>query len=124
MKTSFVLTIIAVFVIGGLVFPPSITANKTEKAEFKVFGKCGMCKARIEKAARTDGVISAVWTESTQILRLEYDPMTITLATIHKNIAKVGHDTELEKADDAVYDKLPECCKYERPRHQKDQQKQ
>jgi mercuric ion binding protein len=29
-------------------------------------------------------------------------------------IAAVGYDTEMHKAKDEVYNKLPECCKYDR----------
>ena len=31
-------------------------------------------------------------------------------------IAKVEHDTDMHKATDEVYDNLPGCCKYERPK--------
>jgi len=27
-------------------------------------------------------------------------------------VALVGHDTDLFKAEDSVYEKLPACCKY------------
>ncbi len=49
-------------------------------------------------------------------------PNIIKVETIHKNVAKVGHDTELEKADDNIYNKLPRCCQYVRPKKQKDHQ--
>jgi hypothetical protein len=29
-------------------------------------------------------------------------------------IANAGHDTEMHKATDEAYNKLPGCCKYER----------
>jgi len=45
---------------------------------------------------------------------VEYLPSKIKVETIHKNIAKAGRDTDKEKADDAVYNKLPACCKYEK----------
>ena len=39
--------------------------SKTE--EFKVFGNCGMCKSRIEKAAKAvDGVSMAEWDKKTK----------------------------------------------------------
>jgi Cu(I)/Ag(I) efflux system membrane fusion protein len=31
---------------------------------------------------------------------------------IQKAIANAGHDTEKIKAEDKVYNTLPECCKY------------
>lgn len=88
--------------------------EKSSTAEFKVYGNCGMCKTRIEKAAKVEGVVSAQWDIKSKMIKVEYFPSKIALETIHKNIAKVGHDTDKVKADDAVYNKLPECCRYER----------
>lgn len=73
-----------------------------------------MCKTRIEQAAKVQGVSSATWDEKTKILKVEFYSSKISLDAIHKNIAKAGHDTEKERADDAVYNKLPACCKYQR----------
>ena len=85
---------------------------KTES--IKVMGNCGMCKARIEKAAKMDGVSKAEWNDDTQMLTLVYDPSKVKSDDVQKKIAAVGHDTETFKADIKVYDKLPGCCKYER----------
>lgn len=112
MKTTILITILAL--VFGSGYAQSGGSNQLTTSEFKVFGECGMCKTRIEKAAKVDGVISAEWNESTKILKVVYQPSKITIETIHKNIAKVGHDTELEKADDGIYNKLPSCCKYDR----------
>lgn len=112
MKTTILISIFA-FLFGG-VYSQTGNQNQTIKAEFKVLGECGMCKTRIEKAAKTDGVTSAVWDIKTKVLKVEYLSSKIKVDTIHKNIAKAGHDTEKEKADNGVYDKLPACCKYER----------
>jgi membrane fusion protein, copper/silver efflux system len=92
----------------------SVTNDKnTVHATFKVAGLCEMCKDRIEKAAMSvDGVSNAVWDMSKKDLNLDFDNKKTTLAAIHKVIAKAGHDTELFKADDAVYNALPECCLY------------
>jgi hypothetical protein len=38
----------------------------------------------------------------------------VKLYEIHKAIAKVGYDTEMEKADDEVYNNLQGCCQYTR----------
>jgi len=89
------------------------TSNlKTES--FKVAGSCGMCKTRIEKAAKVDGVSKAEWDSEKQLLTVTYNPEKIKIDDIQKKIAAVGHDTEKFKAEDKVYDKLPGCCKYER----------
>lgn len=85
-------------------------ATKTES--FKVAGKCGMCKARIEKAAKVEGVTKAEWDSEKQLLTLTYDPSKVNVDDIEKKVAAVGHDTDKYKADNKVYDKLPGCCKY------------
>jgi periplasmic mercuric ion binding protein len=85
---------------------------KTET--IKVYGNCGMCKTRIEKAAKVEGVNKAEWSDETKLLTLVYNPSKITSDDVQKKISAVGHDTEKYKADEKVYNGLPECCKYER----------
>jgi len=87
-------------------------ATKTES--FKVAGNCGMCKARIEKAAKVEGVTKSEWDSDKQLLTVTYNPEKVKIDEIQKKVAAVGHDTEKFKADAKVYDKLPGCCKYER----------
>lgn len=90
-----------------------MTQSSMVQDSFRVSGLCGMCKDRIEKTAKElSGVMSAVWDAETQMLKIGYHPNEITLRTIHKAIAAVGHDTELEKAPDEVYKALPACCLY------------
>jgi mercuric ion binding protein len=83
-------------------------------ASIKVWGNCDLCKARIENAAKVDGVSKAEWNAETKELTLEYNPSVVQNIDIQKKIAAVGHDTEIFKADDNAYDKLPGCCKYSR----------
>jgi periplasmic mercuric ion binding protein len=112
MKKIIQITFIALFSLGGF---SSLKAadNKTEK--FKVYGNCGMCKARIEKAAKSvDGVSKAEWDKVSKIIEVTFDSTKTDVHKIHMAIAKVGHDTEMHKAKKEVYEKLPECCKYER----------
>ena len=93
------------------------TLNSRTKSEtFKVYGECGMCKKRIEKAATTvEGVQSVSWNEDTQMLTLKYDLFKKeAVENVQKKIASVGHDTEKYKADDAAYANLPTCCHYQR----------
>ena len=80
----------------------------------KVSGNCGMCKSRIEKAARINGVKTVEWNEESKMLVVSYDTHAVTLDEIQKKVAAVGHDTEKYRAEDAVYKKLPGCCRYER----------
>lgn len=96
----------------GNLHAQSVT-SKTE--DFKVYGNCGMCESRIEKAAKSlDGVQSADWDQETKMIQVKYDPSKVEVMDIHKAIAKVGHDTDKVKSEDKTYDKLPACCHYER----------
>ena len=87
-------------------------AQTDSSASFKVFGNCIQCKQRIEKALKTNGVESADWNITSKILDVVYDPSKIKIQQIKDRIVKAGHDLETQKADDAVYNKLPECCRY------------
>lgn len=89
-------------------------AQAKQTDSFKVYGNCEMCKERIEEAAAVPGVRTAVWDVKTKQLKVSYDPAKIKNGTIQQKIAAAGHDTEKQKAPDAVYNKLPECCQYER----------
>ncbi len=86
----------------------------TKTETIKVWGNCNMCKARIEKAAKVEGVSKSKWDKETKILKLVYDPSKANSDDIQKKIAAVGHDTEKFTADDNAYKSLPACCHYDR----------
>jgi periplasmic mercuric ion binding protein len=86
---------------------PSI---KTES--IKVYGNCDMCKARIEKALKIDGVSKANWNAKTKILTIVYDTKKLKSEDIQKKVAAAGHDTDKVKADNKTYNSLPGCCQY------------
>lgn len=110
MKTK-MLGLVCLFLVGTMTVFAQI---KTEK--FKVYGNCEMCKSRIEKAAKSvEGVTKAKWNSEDNMLTVTFDESKAKLIDIHKAIAKVGHDTDLEYADNTVYSKLPGCCQYNRP---------
>ena len=89
--------------------------QSTTKTEiFKVWGKCDMCKERIEKTVTAEGATSASWDVKTQMLTVSFDPSKTSKETLSKKLAAAGHDTEKFKATDEVYNKLPGCCHYER----------
>jgi mercuric ion binding protein len=88
--------------------------DSTKTESFKVFGKCNMCKARIEKTVLAEGATSASWNLKTQILTVTFDPAKTSKDALSRKLASVGHDTENYKAPDDVYAKLPGCCHYER----------
>lgn len=82
------------------------------KDSMKVSGLCGMCKTRIETTAKSiKGVTDAQWNDVTGILVYSYD-VTVKKEDISNALNAVGHDTELGKAPDNVYNNLPGCCKY------------
>ncbi len=110
MKTvKFILVALLAIVITSTVYSQSATI-KTET--IKVSGNCDMCKARIEKAAKIDGVSKAEWNKDTKILAVTFDPAKINTDAIGKKVAAAGHDTEKVKAEAKAYEKLPSCCKY------------
>ncbi len=89
------------------------SAVASKHAMNHVKGNCDTCKARIEKAAKgVKGVLSTDWNAKSKMLHLNFDAGKTSIDAISKAIAKVGHDTELYKADQKPYDALPACCKY------------
>ncbi len=111
MKTKF-LSIISLFLLSSVAL---FAQDKTEK--LKVYGSCGMCETRIEKAVNgLEGVSSAEWDKETKMLEVKFNSSKTDVHKMHKAVAKVGHDTDKHKAKDEVYENLPGCCKYERPK--------
>jgi outer membrane receptor for ferrienterochelin and colicins len=106
MKTIKFIGLIALFFIANQSLAQSDTAT------FEVDGVCMLCEKRIEKAAKVRGVSSAEWDVDSHILTLIYNSKKVKLIKIHKAIAGVGHDTELVKASDKVYNNINGCCKY------------
>ena len=100
----------------------SAQSNKSERTpgietqSVKVYGECGMCKKRIEKAAATvSGITSAIWDEGTKQLAVQYKTTEKdAIDNLQKKMASVGHDTEAYTATDKAYESLPGCCHYER----------
>ncbi|MBI0398056.1 heavy-metal-associated domain-containing protein [Cyclobacterium marinum] len=97
-------------------FETTSSIQQTDSSTFKVYGKCGMCKKRIEKAANElDGVSDANWDVDSKEFTAQYDAAKVSEKEIQEKIASVGHDTEKVKATDKAYNDLPGCCKYDRP---------
>ena len=88
---------------------------QTDKSEkFKVAGVCGMCKKKIETAAKGAGATFASWNPQSGELEVKYKPDASSTAKIQQAIAGSGYDTPGFKATEASYNNLHECCKYER----------
>ncbi len=89
--------------------------NKNAKHDIEVRGNCDMCKKRIEKAAfSVKGVKSAEWHSEDQTLHLILNETKAKPIDVENAVAKVGHDTKNVKARNEDYDKLHNCCVYER----------
>jgi hypothetical protein len=86
--------------------------TKTEK--FNVSGECGTCKKKIEKAAKSAGATYALWNTDSKLLTVKYNSTSSNKAKIEQAIADAGYDTPDYKATDDAYNKLDECCQYER----------
>lgn len=110
MKTQ-ILALLSAFVLFS--FSSFAQAKKVNSATLKVWGNCGMCKSRIEKAAKAAGATTAVWNEDSKMLTYKY-ASAATAKKVEAAVSNVGHDTENMTAPDAVYAQLHECCKYDR----------
>lgn len=90
--------------------------DSLSKAEFKVYGNCGMCEKTIEGSLNgQDGIGNADWDKETKLITVTYDAEKMNEDKIKVKIAKVGYDTDSHKADKSVYSSLPGCCQYDRP---------
>jgi hypothetical protein len=89
-------------------------AQKSITEILKVSGNCGMCKTKIEKAAKEAGASYAVWDVDSKMLTVKYNSQSTNTAKIQQSVAGAGYDTPDFKATDEAYDKLNGCCKYER----------
>ncbi len=109
MKTK----IIGIFIFLLATTTAVFAGEKTKK--FEVKGNCGMCEKRIEKAALSvEGVSTADWSKETKQVEVTFNDEKTSVDNVQKAIAKAGHDTEMHKANDEVYNELPACCKYDR----------
>jgi periplasmic mercuric ion binding protein len=104
-----------IFSIAALSFALVTTAAaQTTTETFKVSGNCGMCKTKIEKAAKEAGAKSADWDAEKKELTVSYKASSTNTAKIQEKIAKVGYDNAGAKATTEAYNKLHGCCKYDR----------
>lgn len=97
----------------GVLKTNEILHNETET--FKVYGNCGMCKKRMESSLKdVKGVSKATWDVKSKMMKVTFDPHVISLEKIKTTIASVGHDVDGVKAEDKIYNNLPNCCQYDR----------
>lgn len=108
MKTLNIILVLA-FVCTSL-----FAAAQAKQTTVKVYGNCGMCKKHIETAAKEAGATSAVWNKDTKVLSLKFDASKTDTKKIQTKIAEAGYDTQDATATKEAYDKLDECCQYDR----------
>ena len=86
--------------LAAILFPlVAFSQPDHEKAEFKVHGNCGNCKATIENAVNVDGVSEAEWSVETKMLAFNYDPELVRLDDIYEKIAAVGYAFEMPEGN-------------------------
>ena len=81
-----------------------------------VKGNCGMCKTTIEKAVKElDFVVEAEWGIQSKILDVKFNnSFNFDLHELNTAITESGYETMNTTANQASYDALPMCCKYDR----------
>lgn len=128
-RFSFVVALIGTFFLFscGSSTTDNNTTDETDQlveASIEVAGNCGMCKDRIEETAKgIEGVKTAVWDKETKQLKITYIN-SLDIHKVHQAIADAGHDTEMHKANDEVYNNLPGCCQYREGNPHDDEEKQ
>lgn len=110
MKTQSIILTIAFTIVS---FFATAQAKPTSE-KIKVWGNCGMCKKHIEKAAKEAGASTALWSEKTKMLSVKYDLTKTSNKQIQEAVAAAGYDTRDYTGKDLAYEKLDECCKYDR----------
>lgn len=97
------------------IFTINTSSAQSAKTEtIKVWGNCGMCQTKIEKAAKSAGAKTASWNADTKELKVTYKAKSTSSAKIQEAIANTGYDTQDFTAVKTAYDNLHGCCKYDR----------
>ncbi len=112
MKNSFKNIMVATFVLLSFTINAQIKNSKTETV--KIYGNCGMCETKIEKAGTIKKVATVDWNQETQMATLTYDTTKTNQDEILKRIALAGYDSDKFLAPDDVYNNLHGCCQYDR----------
>jgi len=85
---------------------------KTESV--KIYGNCEMCEKTIETAGNIKKVAKVDWNKDSKMANITYDSTKTSQDEILKRIALTGYDSDKFLAPDDVYDKLAQCCQYNR----------
>jgi copper chaperone CopZ len=115
MKTQHIVLSLAIVLFSAISASAQKKVDPAQKKEtLKVWGECGMCKKTIEKAAKDSGATTASWNTDSKMLTVTYNNTKTSTQKIQQAVAAAGYDTRDLTADNAAYDKLHECCKYDR----------
>ncbi|NHM02521.1 DUF3347 domain-containing protein [Flavobacterium difficile] len=112
MKNSFKNIMVATFALLSFTINAQIKNSKTETV--KIYGNCGMCETKIEKAGTIKKIVVVDWNQETQMATLTYDATKTNQDEILKRIALAGYDSDKFLAPDDVYNNLHGCCQYDR----------
>lgn len=112
MKNSFMKIMVAIIVLLSNTTIAQIKNATTEQV--KIYGNCGMCETKIEKAGNIKKIANVDWNHETQMATLTYDAKKTNQDEILKRIALVGYDSDKFLAPDDVYNNLHGCCQYDR----------
>ncbi len=80
----------------------------------KIYGNCEMCEKTIETGGNVNKVVNVDWNKDSKMAIITYDSTKTNQDEILKRIALVGYDSDKFLAPDDVYNKLADCCRYER----------
>jgi copper chaperone CopZ len=80
----------------------------------KIYGNCGMCKSKIDKAGSLKNIAQVDWNKETKMATVSYDANKTNPEEILKRIALAGYDSDTFLAPDKAYSSLDDCCQYDR----------
>jgi periplasmic mercuric ion binding protein len=124
MQTLKIFSFLTLFIaLAALSLPMGSFAQKAKAETIPVSGNCGMCKSKIEKAAKDAGVKEASWDVDAKVLTVKYNSSSTNAAKIQQAVAAAGYDTRDVKTTDEAYGKLHSCCQYDRTGASTDEQK-
>lgn len=103
---------VAICVLLSTSIQAQIKSAKNETV--KIYGNCGMCKTKIEKAGNIKRIAKVDWNHETQMATMTYDATKTNQDEILKRIALVGYDSDKFLAPDDAYNNLHGCCQYDR----------
>ena len=106
-------TVITIVLLLSVVLSNAQIKN-AKTATVKIFGNCDICKTSIEKAGNLKKLASVDWNKDTKMATITYDAKKTNEDEILKRIALAGYDNAKFLAPEDAYNKLSDCCLYDR----------